>query len=1453
MIGKIKEKVLEHSDSYNYYKSHYIDLKNQNEKNEELIKELNKVIDKQENKLQTINEDDANNDNSIFSLENNSKNQYENNQQYDLDKKLVEDEEYAFSIIIPVYNAGSYLEQCINSVINQNVNFLENVQLILVDDGSSDDSLEILENFKKEYPNNITVLSQGHQGSAVVRNIGLKHVTGKYVNFLDSDDVLSDNTLEEVFKFFDEHDEINIVSIPIRYFGKEECDDALNDKFQLNKNIITLNEYPNYPQIALSSTFIRNDVIKTVEASFEEDMECSEDTLFVNRILLNEEEIGLIHAALYYHRKRFDFSSQKDLLDLNQDFFIKYVKTYSEKLVDLLEKNQAPFIHYLVVYEISKIIERFDKHSFDNENSSIIKNEIINILKHVNPESISSNKYLENSLISFLFYLKNDEKLPEYDDSLILKTDDCIIDDLNEHEMFITNLEIKNDSLIVNSMFSCANNNAVSAEVVKEYDSGKHDSFTCIPDLQLNESVNFLGIDWEYANNFTATITLNKSDVVDCYFNIEMNDKVIRPKLSFSRLSDYTENNELYLNSFKCLLSEDKISIERGYKFSIIIAVYNTGEYLYETIDSVINQTLNFEDHVQLILVDDGSSDNSLDICREYHEKYPDNVVVLTQENSGQAVARNNGLEHAKGKYINFLDSDDYISDNTLHDVLLFFDNNEESIDMVAIPIKMFGRLNNYHILQGKFERERVIDLKEEPNNPQLSASSAFFKHNLFPKFKFAEDMVTSEDSIMINKILLEKQKYGVINSATYYYRKRFDSSSTIDNSINKKEFYTEKLQNYFMALQEYSYAKFNEIPLFIQYLIAYDIQWIIKDPKLDILNDYEKDEFLNNLKLVVSRIDESVVLDNEFITNDAFRSFFLYLIAGKKDITVKSDTVTFNVGNNLIDNLEYHKIWLDIVEIKENVLYISGFINCYFNQDSLLVTAVKEDSKGNFVGEYEGKYANYTVREDEVFLEQPWQFKYNFDLKIPLKDYERCFIKIYIKFLEEFSDTPLVSCRLDLDFNVYCRLSKKSNFICKDTHILRFHDNLFELEGYRYKKMNEYESLVRNTIEEEEPFDYDGLLKLRRIYSILYYLKQKFYKKPIYLFMDRTNKADDNAEYLFRYSVKQKDGIRKFFVVEDNSEYDRLKKIGKTLKYNSFKHRLIYLLADKVISSHPDEFVLNPFFELDEDQRRYMNSLVTSQTYFLQHGVTLGNVSDWLRKFDKNLALIVTLADKEHDSFLEEGYNYDESIIQTLGFPRYDNLSNDPKKQILFIPTWRNNLEFSEEIFRNSSYFKNINSILNDRELLDYLKSKGYKFVFKPHPRLENKIPESDKRFIDLFDINEDVVLSHDLSYQDLFRDSDLLITDYSSVAFDFAYLKKPLIYFQPDDDYHHGKGYFDFKDMGFGDVIDEKGNMFDKIKYYLENDCIMEDKFIERVENFFRFNDKNNCKRVYEWIKEH
>ena len=149
------------------------------------------------------------------------------------------------------------------------------------------------------------------------------------------------------------------------------------------------------------------------------------------------------------------------------------------------------------------------------------------------------------------------------------------------------------------------------------------------------------------------------------------------------------------------------------YKVSVIMAVYNVEQFLRESIDSVIAQDIGFE-HIQLILVDDGTPDGSGAICDEYAEKYPDNIVVIHKENGGVSSARNAGLDVAEGELVNFLDSDDTMTPETFRAVYEFYKAHQRETDIVVVPMHFFDGETGQHTLNYKFQKgNRVIGTSE--------------------------------------------------------------------------------------------------------------------------------------------------------------------------------------------------------------------------------------------------------------------------------------------------------------------------------------------------------------------------------------------------------------------------------------------------------------------------------------------------------------------------------------------------------------------------------------------------------------------------------------------------------------------------------------------------------------------------------------------------------------------
>ena len=891
--------------------------------------------------------------------------------------------------------------------------------------------------------------------------------------------------------------------------------------------------------------------------------------------------------------------------------------------------------------------------------------------------------------------------------------------------------------------------------------------------------------------------------------------------------------------------------------FSIVMAIYNSENYLEEAIESVINQTFDFE-KVQLILVDDGSIDNSKEIALKYQSKYPNNIIVLSKENGGPGSARNFGLKHVLGKFVNFLDSDDALSPETLANIYTFFSSCEDEVDLVAIPMVYFERMKKNDVLRYKYEKTQIIDLIKDYDYPQLSISSTFIKSELFDKFTFSEDLACSEDTLLVNQILLEKKKIAFFNNATYYFRKRENKTSQMDIYRDKKEFFIPRLKLFFKKLIDYSIEKEGHVPNFIQSLLVYNLKAIVNTKDIHaILDEEEYSIFYESLFDVLSYLNQDLVYNINSIDGHS-RNYLLYIMNGcKTEIVKANDDISLVSGGFTLNKLSESNIYIDIIEMKDGFINISGYLYNYY-KDGLSVIAVKENNQ--VVGKDSKKYSSlddikndndfeiysckpikYEVRGPRSFLSNPFLYYYNFDLSVPinLKNF-----KINLKVTFEDKDDIIL-----IDSPIFFRrdasLSTSSHYTFDKENILLYTNNSLYLMPYGLVKHLKYELRgIIKILKDRGPYYYPSIV-FRLGYTFLYLLFLR--NKEIWLFMDRKELADDNAEHLFKYSLSQDDGIKKYFTLrEDSPDFERLKNIFGDLivPFGSIKHRFIYLFTSKIISSQATGFYFNPFTYKNPN---LCSGLFTAKIYFLQHGIIQQDLSSWLTKFDKNVSLIVTSADLERESIVNNKcYNYDESIVKTFGLPRYDNLNNkNLKRQIVIMPTWRTFITNETELVE-SEYFKRFNGLMNNEKLIDYANEKGYKILFKPHPNVYPYIHrfETDKIEVDF-----------EKKYQEIFNESALMITDFSTVAFDFAYLNKPIIYYQYAKEHRFDldSGYFKYETMGFGEVISEEDQLVDRIIRYIENDCKMEEAYVKRVKEFFRYNDRNNCKRSYDWIIEH
>lgn len=361
--------------------------------------------------------------------------------------------------------------------------------------------------------------------------------------------------------------------------------------------------------------------------------------------------------------------------------------------------------------------------------------------------------------------------------------------------------------------------------------------------------------------------------------------------------------------------------------------------------------------------------------------------------------------------------------------------------------------------------------------------------------------------------------------------------------------------------------------------------------------------------------------------------------------------------------------------------------------------------------------------------------------------------------------------------------------------------------------------------------------------------------KSNAWILMDRDNQADDNAEHLYRYiSENHPEQDIYFALKKTSSDWKRLEQDGfNLLEFGSSVFESKLKDCAKIISSHVDGYITHYFKD---------NSLLDKDYVFLQHGITKDDLSGWLNT--KKIACFVTATNPEYHSIVDNttAYKFGKKEVKLTGFPRYDRLlinNNTESKQILIMPTWRSSIvgtyisgteRTRNPDFMKTNYARHWHGFMN-HAILKELNDQGYQIVFAPHPSIQEYMDEfTVPDFIKIYSYSEGNI-------QSVFQNTSILITDYSSVAFDVAYLNKAILYYQFDYDevfsggnHTYQKGYFDYNRDGFGAVAYNETELLAALKDLVDNQAKVPDLYQTRIDKTFQFRDSNNCERVYQAI---
>ncbi len=353
---------------------------------------------------------------------------------------------------------------------------------------------------------------------------------------------------------------------------------------------------------------------------------------------------------------------------------------------------------------------------------------------------------------------------------------------------------------------------------------------------------------------------------------------------------------------------------------------------------------------------------------------------------------------------------------------------------------------------------------------------------------------------------------------------------------------------------------------------------------------------------------------------------------------------------------------------------------------------------------------------------------------------------------------------------------------------------------------------------------------------------------KNLWLISERPDEARDNGYWLYKWILENHPETNVRYVLSRKStDYAKMPRKDLIVTPNSPMHYICHILSSYSVSTHmhgacPGKSFCIPFLFFMRKKKNI----------FLQHGITKNAIN--LRG---RLDAIIAASEQEKTIIAKANPRY-QNKIYVAGFCRYDFLKDESKgekeKIILIMPTFRKwlrdigRLKNSKEVFRDTDYYRNWQRFLNSKEISQILKNNQMRIIFCPHKEMQELCQSITSE-------NERIKISKpgEFDVQELLKKSSILITDYSSVFYDFVYMDKPVIFYQFDNEEFYSKHYQSSGEpYPFGRTFTTAEDVVRELGLIVESGAKIQEKYKEEIATFYKYRDRSNCKRVFNLIKE-
>ncbi|MEH7395053.1 bifunctional glycosyltransferase/CDP-glycerol:glycerophosphate glycerophosphotransferase [Priestia megaterium] len=860
------------------------------------------------------------------------------------------------------------------------------------------------------------------------------------------------------------------------------------------------------------------------------------------------------------------------------------------------------------------------------------------------------------------------------------------------------------------------------------------------------------------------------------------------------------------------------------YKVTVVIVNYNKEPYISQCIESVINQSLQ---PIEIIIVDDGSTDNSGIISNRYAVAHP-HVRYLTQENNGVSSARNKGLSYAQGEYVAFLDADDYVPADAYE--RLYKAAVQSDADTAIGNFECFNEYRTWHLAYMKkvfakgLPAVRHISTHRELHLTPSVSNKLFRRERLLQhKIVFQENLQVGEDLLFTQKSLHLSNKTAMCDYPVLYYR------------VNEEEKTLSKQTT--LAFFEQLVLVQKELKQLYDSLHRQNVLVHIEKRQLDFFLGslfrkaaaFSKEQlhelliishaFVHTLteKSLLDQLDSKNRLLSQIIIQKDYERFVKFLSSFCKDsFTNELVQQDQKVYSKLVEEYPAYAPWLEIhslqAEHRIEVIRLEGS-NLTIGGYAFVKGLSTEDIQKELV--FKSKMETKIISlENELRTDVSYLFAHN-----KINYHHAGFKTITIN---------LVNLLQNGSWNVFLRLKAGGKTVDEPLQVilaqLRNHakpNMTHNVEvsasfsansqmSVRVKKVNFLEKCISKLTGIKRAVRYDmSFLKKRDYHTfsaiVLYKLFNRLYRnKNIWLIGERKDTAQDNSYHLYTYIRTNHPHQNAYYVIDKNAEdYQRIKHLGNIVHFNSLKHTFYLLVSQKTINSYSE--ASNMYTKAYKNIVKYYPEWQQNEKVFIQHGVIgVSRVNHVLHKNRMNYSQFVVSSSFEKKHIVKE-FGYEDKEVVVTGLARWDALQDVSKgKEILVMPTWRNWIKTEKQLFE-SDYWNRYMLLFKNPDFNRILEERDLRVTFFPHYQMQQLIqsfPVLGER-IRIARQGEETV-------QSLLKRHSMLITDYSTVSFDFAYMNKPVFFYQFDYDEfyskHYNEGPINHKKDLFGERAEEE-----------------------------------------------